>query len=210
MKSLIVFYVLAVLLNEKGMVKLTGPMFSLTALGKFGKALVYSIWKGVQYCRMLVTPVNPQSGSQGDRRVMLGGLGRSPKYVQTLSPYEVHGSTVAPAGQSWISYYIKYIQKTYFTDVAGYDAIYTEWNVHTAIDDFTAEGLALGLVSFDLAYKDMANVFTKGMMMYCLAKFGCDQYLLDNTKFNESPYTTALASWTLTEIQEMVADFAAP
>ena len=156
---------------------------------------------------MLVTPVNPQTGDQGDRRVMMGGLGRSPKYVQRTGVYAVDAIEVAPAGQSWISYYIKYIMSTYFTNVAGFDVIYTEWNTHIAIDDWTAEALALGLVSFDLDYKDMTNQFVKGMQLYCLAKYATDQYALDNTKFATSPYTVALASWTLTEIQAMVADF---
>ena len=44
------------------MVKLTGPMMSVTALGKCFKVIVYSVWKGIQYGRMLVTPHNPQSG----------------------------------------------------------------------------------------------------------------------------------------------------
>lgn len=192
------------------MVKLTGPHFSITALGKFGKVTVYSIWKGIQYARMLITPVNPQSEDQGDRRVMLGGLGRSPKYVQNLSPYEVHSSSVAPAGQSWISYYIKYIMDTYFSDVAGFDAIYAEFQAHGAKLDFGSEAASLGLTNFDLAYKGMTNIFDRGQQLYMLAKFGTDQYLLDNEKFNESPYSTALADWDLAKVQEMVADFASP
>jgi len=191
------------------MVKLTGPHFSITALGKFGKVTVYSIWKGIQYARMLVTPTNPQSGAQGDRRVMLGGLGRSAKYVQPEQTFETFAKAITPAGQSWISYYVKYIQTEYFSDVAGYDALYDEFVAHAAAANFSAEANSLGLVSYDLAYKDMTNAFHYGLMLYCLAKYATDQYLLDNTKFNASPYTTALASWDLAKIQEMVADFSA-
>lgn len=53
------------------MVKLTGPMFSLTASGKFGKAIVYSIWKGIAYARMLITPHNPNTDSQVSFRAMM-------------------------------------------------------------------------------------------------------------------------------------------
>ena len=189
------------------MVRLTGPMFSLTALGKFGKAIVYSIWKGIQYARMLVTPVNPQSGSQGDRRVMLGGLGRSPKYVQPESVYEVDAVEVAPAGQSWISYYIKYIMTTYMSTVVAFGLLDDELGAHAAGSDFLAEAAALGLVTYTLAYRDMTPAFSAGLQLYCLAKYGCDQYLLDNTKFATAPYTKALATWLLADIQLMVADF---
>lgn len=189
------------------MVKITGPMMSITALGKFGKVIVYSIWKGIQYARMLITPVNPQSGSQGDRRVMLGGLGRSPKYVQPASVFEVDAVEIAPAGQSWISYYVKYIMTTYFTSVAAYDVVYDEFAAHVAAGNFAAQAVALGLTTFDLAYKDMTNTFTQGFMLYCLAKFGCDQYLLDNTKFATAPYTKDLATWVEADVILLVADF---
>jgi len=191
------------------MVKLTGPHFSVTALGKFGKVTVYSIWKGIQYARMLVKPTNPKSGAQGDRRVMLGGLGRSAKYVQPEQTFETYAKAITPAGQSWISYYVKYIQTEYFPDVAGYDALYVEFNAHAAKTDFDDEAFDLGLTAFDLAYKDMTSFFSAGLMLYCLAKYSTDQYLLDNTKFNSSPYSTALADWNLAKIQEMVADFSA-
>lgn len=53
------------------MVKLTGPMFSLTASGKFGKAIVYSIWKGIAYARMLIIPSNPNTDAQQSFRAMM-------------------------------------------------------------------------------------------------------------------------------------------
>lgn len=189
------------------MVVITGPMMSITALGKFGKVIVYSIWKGVQYARMLVTPTNPEDPDQGDRRVMLGGLGRSAKYVQSLSLYETYGKVIAPGGQSWISYYVKYIMKTYFTSVVNYDALYDEYNGHAAKQAWHAQAIALGLVAFDLDYKGMDNAFDAGFLLYCLGKYGRDQYLLDNTKFNSSPYDTAIADWVEAEILELVADF---
>ena len=189
------------------MVKLTGPHMSVTALGKFGKVTVYSIWKGIQYARMLVTPTNPQSGAQGDRRVMLGGLGRSAKYIQSDKTFEGYAKTVTPAGQSWISWYVDYIMTEYFPDVAGYDAYYLEASTHLAAGDFDTQAGTLGLTSFDLAYKAMTNAFPKGIQLYALAKFATDQYLLDNTKFNTAPYTKALADWVDADITLMVADF---
>lgn len=53
------------------MVKLTGPMMSLTAAGKFGKAIVYYMLRGVACARMLVIPHNPNTPSQQSFRAMM-------------------------------------------------------------------------------------------------------------------------------------------
>lgn len=53
------------------MVRLTGPMFSLTAAGKFGRAIVFAATRGVAYARMLVQPANPRSASQVSTRAMM-------------------------------------------------------------------------------------------------------------------------------------------
>lgn len=52
------------------MVKLAGPMMSLDASGKLANTLVFSKWKGRNYCRQLVTPANPKSGGQTGMRSM--------------------------------------------------------------------------------------------------------------------------------------------
>ena len=54
------------------MAKLTGPQFSLTASGQFGKAIVYTRWRGTAVSRQLVTPRNPRSMPQRARRAMMG------------------------------------------------------------------------------------------------------------------------------------------
>lgn len=53
------------------MVKLTGPLFSITASGSLAKAVTYSSWKGRAYARQRVIPANPQSGPQTGMRAML-------------------------------------------------------------------------------------------------------------------------------------------
>lgn len=191
------------------MAKVTGPLFSIGARGKLGQAIVFSFWKGINVVREYLKPANPQTAPQGDRREMLGGLGRAPKYVQVGSDFEGYAKAVAPSGQSWISQFVKYIMVTYFTNLAGYTALWDEWQAHAAQADFTTRAEALGLTTFQIAYKSHSAHFYPGMQLYCLAKYGCDQYLLDNTKFNISPYSTALASWVDAEIVEMVADFTA-
>lgn len=189
------------------MAKVTGPLFSIGARGKLGKAIVYSAWKGINVVREYLIPSNPQSTNQGNRRVMLGGLGRSVKYVQKDTAFEIFAKVVAPSGQSWISYFVKYIMTTYFTSVVGFEAIHTELVATGILADYLSEATALGLTNFDLTYKGMDEPFAPATQLYCIAKYATDQYLLDNTKFNAEPYKTALADWDLAKIQAMVADF---
>lgn len=49
----------------------TGPLFSLDARGQIGKAIVFSIWKGVNYVRRWTVPQNPQSADQVVVRTIL-------------------------------------------------------------------------------------------------------------------------------------------
>ena len=190
------------------MAKVTGPLFSIGARGKLGQAIVYSFWKGTNVVREYLKPANPQSGDQGDRRTILGGMGRSPKYVQAEKAYYNFSKAVTPSGQSWISQYVKFIIDKYMKTVTLYEVETAELAAHTAVTDWYAEALALGLTDFSLGYANLSG-FGHGLMLYELAKYGCDQYLLDNTKFNAQPYQTALADWDLAKIQLMVADFTA-
>jgi len=59
------------------MAKLTGPLFSFTALGTLADAVTYSRWKGVDYARQRVIPANPNTLEQQATRTvfsMLSGL----------------------------------------------------------------------------------------------------------------------------------------
>lgn len=46
------------------MAKVVGPLMSISASGTYANTLVYSVWKGIQYCREWVTPMNPDSPAQ--------------------------------------------------------------------------------------------------------------------------------------------------
>ena len=52
------------------MVKVNGPMFSLSASGSLADAITFSSWKGRPYVRERVIPSNPKSGAQTGRRAM--------------------------------------------------------------------------------------------------------------------------------------------
>jgi len=50
------------------MAKVISPLFSIEARGQFGKALVFSKWKDILYCRKYVIPSNPNTTAQNQLR----------------------------------------------------------------------------------------------------------------------------------------------
>lgn len=50
------------------MAKVKGPLFSMNASGKLGKALVYMQWKGIDDVRSYVVPANPRTTAQMTQR----------------------------------------------------------------------------------------------------------------------------------------------
>lgn len=53
------------------MVKVSGPMFSMSAAGTLGDAITFAQWKGRAYVRERVKPANPKSDKQLSVRAML-------------------------------------------------------------------------------------------------------------------------------------------
>ncbi len=186
------------------MAKVTGPLMSLSASGQVAGTIVFSRWKGTSYVRELVIPVNPQSADQGDNRMIVGGIGRAAAAVKATSDYEAQMIALnkIPSGQSKQSALVSYIKSHYCTNATAFEAMYTAYNGHTAKTDFDANAADAGLVDFTISYKGTTSSFKAGLMLYLLAKAAIDY------GFTGSPYTTALASWTDTEIAAMVADFA--
>lgn len=56
------------------MARVSGPLHSDAASGKFAGSLVYSSWKGRPYARQLVQPGNPKSAKQTGVRAMMAFL----------------------------------------------------------------------------------------------------------------------------------------
>jgi len=50
------------------MARVKAPLFSLGASGSVGKAIVYSVWKGRDYCREYQIPANPNTVLQQNVR----------------------------------------------------------------------------------------------------------------------------------------------
>lgn len=191
------------------MAKVVAPLQSFSASGKIGKSLVFFTHLGRNVVRSLVTPANPKTGSQGDIRQILGGLGRSAKIIVTPSDWFNDLNTITPAGQTWISRYIQSAREAHMSDTAAYEATVTEFEAHTATADWVTEALAAGLTTLDIDYSTTTNDFADGLMLYMIAKYSFDVAGANPSLLDRAPYTTALASWTLSEIQAFIADLQA-
>ncbi len=190
------------------MAKVTMPLLSGTASGKIAGSMVHFGWKGRAVVRQLVTPSNPKTGGQGDQRLALGTAGKALKVVQEDSAYIGFARAVTTSGQTWISWLAQYIVKNFFPDASAYDTVHAAYAAHSAKSSFDSNAATLGMVSFDISYKTGTNHAEPGFQLYLLAKLGVAIHAGDSSKFNASPFTTALASWTSTEVTALVAALA--
>jgi hypothetical protein len=68
------------------MARVKGPLFSMSASGTIGKAIVFSTWKGREYVRRHAVPSNPRSGLQVGIRAVFGFIAQ---YFASLSTGEI-------------------------------------------------------------------------------------------------------------------------
>jgi len=193
------------------MAKVTGPLFSLTASGKLANAMVHFGWKGLNVVREWLKPSNPKSADQGNVRMILGGLGRATRVIETGSAYKTDAIAVAGPQQTFVSALVGWLVTNVFKSGAtlDFDTEYTEYDGHDAKAAFVSSAATLGLVDFDIAYKGATNTFVAGMQLYELAKYGISRRNAVEGAFDRSPFDTALADWAADEIAELVADIQA-
>lgn len=183
------------------MAKVTGPLHSDGASGTLGKSIVFFGWKGLNVVRSWVVPKNLKSADQGDVRIVFGGLGQATRCIgiqdetHTASPFALDARIATPAGQTFVSYLVQFCIKTYMADATAYEAIYTAFEAHGQKAIFTAQAAILELADFDVSYKGTAHIFSAGMQLYMLAKYGIAMLALKENVFNRAPYTTAIGSW---------------
>ncbi len=183
------------------MAKATGPLYSLSASGKLANAMVYFTWKGINVVREWLIPSNPQSASQGDQRIIIGGTGRSVGEIQPSTAFaqQLIDLGLIPGGQTKQSYMVKYIVDHYLADATQYAAQLALCTGHTAYTSFGSGADDLGIVEFDLTYATIA-AYDKALGLYLIAKSAIA------LGFTGAPYTTALSSWTKTQVDAFVAD----
>ena len=91
------------------MAKVTGPLMSMDASGKFGGTLVLSKWKGRNDVRQLVIPANPNSQGQEDARNRTRVTGALQSWVNATAMKaplatetdKVRIKAVTPGGFAW-------------------------------------------------------------------------------------------------------------
>jgi len=183
------------------MAKVTGPLYSMSASGTIGKAMVFFGWKGINVVREWLIPKNLKSPDQGDVRIVFGGLGQATRCVgladiaHTDSPFGADAKLCNPSGQTWVSFLVQHLTKTYMSDATAYEAMYTAFEGNTQKAIFTAQAAILELADFDISYKGTAHIFSKGMQLFMLAKYGIGMLTLKEGVYNRAPYLTAIGSW---------------
>lgn len=184
------------------MAKVTGPLYSMSASGKLGNAIVFFPWKGINAVRQWVVPVNKMSAGQGNTRIALGGTGRSVGEIKPSASFaqQLIDLNLIPAGQTKQSFMVKYIIDHYISNSTLYAAELAALTGHTAYADWGALADTLGIVEFDLDYATYAP-YNKALGLYLIAKTAIA------LGFTGAPYTTALSAWTATQIDAMGADF---
>jgi hypothetical protein len=92
------------------MARLSGPLMSVDASGKFGGAMVFSKWKGRNYARQLVTPKNPRSAKQTGVRALMKFIAN--RWYYLTAPNKATWDAGALAKQ--ISAYNEYVGNNLF------------------------------------------------------------------------------------------------
>jgi len=200
-----------------GFAKVEGPLFSLSASGQVGKAIVYGSWKGRHTVRGYVKPANPQSSIQGYVRVALSAITKWIKKVGNKRDGDALDSKVyqactskAPAGINWNGFigagFLDQLQlngtfqTAYFQSyVDNYSSLGTD--VLTA---FATEASALAIEDFAFNYGYTANI-PAGMQLY-FGAHACYQQEIIST----APYNTDPDSWAVADVtnfaEEMTTD----
>lgn len=193
------------------MAKVQGPLYSMSASGKIGNAIVFFGWKGLNVVREWLIPVNKMSAAQGVRRLFLGGTGRAVGKIYpnaghtTVSSFAQQLITLGliPGGQTKQSFMVRYILDHYLPAVTSFTAMLAEMTGNTTV--YTALGTiatTLGLVNLEISYDGVA-AYDKALGLYLMAKSAIA------LGFTVSPYTTPLASWVAADCTLFGADLTA-
>jgi hypothetical protein len=183
------------------MAKVQGPLYSMSASGKIGDAIVFFGWKGLNVVREWLTPTNKMSAAQGNQRTILGGTGRAVGEILP-SPGSSTVSAIAqqlidlalvPGGQTKQSFLVKYVIDHYLNTTANYLVYLSECTNHSAYASFGALASTLGIVDFSLSYDTIAT-YDKALGLYLIAKSAIA------LGFTGTPYTLALASWAAASV----------
>ena len=184
------------------MARVTGPLYSMSASGKIGDAMVFFPWKGLSVVREWLKPANPQSADQGDRRIIIGGTGRAVGKIKPGSEFaqQLIDLELIPASQTKQSFIVQYILDNYLTNPTTYATELAACTGHTAYTAFGSAATDLTITEFDLDYASVAP-YDSALGLYLIAKTAIA------LGFTGTPYSVALADWTATQIDGLISDF---
>jgi len=165
------------------MAKLTAPLMSMVASGKFGDAIIFDK-RG--YARVYTIPANPQSEDQGDVRQKLAAVQAVLKLIITTAKDFIKAA--APTGYRWNSWAV---QQCIGTGAAVFDASLVLFNALEAGQKTAWDGSFSDVTVPDIAYKLMADV-TSGGAAFCVAR---GLYLAGAITSPGAPSGTNNAAW---------------
>ena len=163
------------------MAKVSGPLFSQEASGKFGGALVYARRRGQNVVRSLVIPSNPQTDNQVAQRIRLAVMGLITKrinvgkwtYAGQTEDIKEHFQGRVRTGEVWNSAFgreaLGPANATYIAQLAVFEALTDDqqevWNV-------AAETAIAGLADYTRGETTIDSGFMLFLAEYTLAEGG--------------------------------------
>lgn len=114
------------------MAKVTGPLMSMDASGKFGSTLVFGKWKGRAVVRQLVTPANPHTAGQETARNHVRVCGAAQKFANASTQVhpentlrdELEIRAITPAGYAWNGFLVDHLIGAGQVNIDAADAIW--------------------------------------------------------------------------------------
>ncbi len=184
------------------MAKVQGPMFSVSASGKFADSMVHFGLKGQNIVRQWLIPNNKKSTGQGNNRTYLAGVGRAVGKIQVGKSIanQLVALKLIKGVHSKQSFLVQYVIKHYLTSTTAYAAQMAAMTAHTASLAFGTLASNLNIVDFVLPYSTIGT-FNKSLGLYLIA-----QALIANG-LTGTPYTLNITAWTSASVNAMGTGF---
>lgn len=182
------------------MARVTGPLMSISASGKIGNAIVFSIWRGTPYVRQWLKPANPQMTDQGTQRQIMGGTGRACGKVAVTSNFntKLFAKGVVTSGQSKQSYLVKYIMRHYLDTLTKYTNELAAVTAYSGITSWNKGADNLGVTAFTLGY-GAAGAYAKALGITLLYK------VAQALAFTGTAYTPTLETMKTAKVHAFIS-----
>ena len=179
------------------MAKVTAPIMSFSASGQLGKSVVFFTHLGRNVVRGLVTPLNPKTLQQGMNRLLLAAYGRATRPVAEGGPWLTALRPVIPAGQTWVSMFVRRVFPQFSTPLDLQNAYVA--HLHSAQFQLIAD--EMGLTPVTVPYAGGVSTLQGGAIIYTLAVFA-NQVNQENPGIwgTASPWNSPLAQWSVADI----------